>query len=182
MTHNKTIDCRTAREWMDRLNPLSDEEEQMFQDHLISCPGCAVEADIEYRLRTIIAPPTLPTPSDRFEENLAMALGLRRSPVRSILNILSAYWGWIAVSLTAIIFIIPYLQGLETWSRSLWLLWDTAKMATGYLDQMATPFVPSLPDFGTIGSSFSASLILNVILGVIVLVSGVFAIRLTWEK
>ncbi len=169
------IDCQAARELMDRRDPFSGEEGGRLKAHLESCPACAAEARMEERLRSIIVPAELPSPSPGFELSLKARLGIGLEPRTDPI----ARWGWAAAILTLAVLVLPYVTRItEAALRVVSDLITGLAEVFGRAGSNAEPIIGQLSQL----SSPENVMMLNLVLGAIVLLGGIVAVGIAERR
>jgi len=170
------IDCRTARRLLDRRDRQTGPDSELLKAHLAICANCATEAAVEDALREIIAPATLPSVSSSFEANLMAQLDLKPHPSIAVQKIDNpvTLWGWVVAVLTTGVLVIANLNFIiDTISKVSSLVYaKAAGMFAGKTVVLVDNFFGTIPA----GPGFIENLMLNMVLGMLVLTGGLFAI------
>ncbi len=177
MEHGMTINCETARIFMDRVNSLSSSEEEQYHQHLASCHQCAEEERIEFVLRDVIVPETVPALSNQFEQTLMLKLGLSARPAVQFRP--SPVWGWIAATVTLLMILLPFYGSYRYILKISALLFHSGLTILKNIDYFVVSYIQSLPSLPSVDSLLPAPyghLMVPLLFGSIVLVSGVMGI------
>ncbi len=125
------LDCRQAREMLDRRDELSAELRASLDFHLRGCAACAAEARVEPLLREVIAPPALPHPSAGFEARLAARL------ISTAPRPVAVFRQWIPLTFVAAAVVAGAVSaGLWGWIHRWLVLW-CAKGAAAFAGKTA---------------------------------------------
>ncbi|MBT7789371.1 MAG: hypothetical protein HN757_10900 [Calditrichaeota bacterium] len=171
------IDCKQALEILDQINWQTDPCSAELTSHLETCPACAAAAKVEDALRSVIAPPELPSLSVDFEKNLMAQLGIKPLPVvipRPYLNPVSR-WGWAAAIMVISTLLFNQIIYLFEVVHSVGLL-VYAKAAALFAGKTALAFSSYL---GYVPKSIGHgdTLAMNIAFGIIVIAGAISAVR-----
>ena len=193
-THGTELECKTARELIDGLTPVTGDQQKLLDDHLALCPNCAAEAKLEGSLRKVIAPEKLSTPSPGFEAALMAELDL--TPVKAPKTYPLVKWAWAAgILASGLLLLLKYnLQPLTLtfYKGGMFFIGKISRMMI-YLDGLANQAADGISGqaggtYGYILGEISRtpqlmnSLILTIMFGSFALLSGLIAVGVVNRK
>lgn len=168
---------------MDRVGSLTTSEEELYSQHLSSCPRCAEEAHVEAMLREVIAPTVVPPISARFEGELMLKLGLNAHPAVQLQP--SRIWGWIAGIVMPMLVLIPLYGSFGYILKTATLLFRAGMTILEHSDYFVTSLIESLPSLPAISSLLPdpyASMMMPLLLVSVVLFSGAWGLGLVMKR
>ena len=186
------FNCRSARELIDRLKPLTPAERVKLQSHLNKCASCSAAADMEESLRETITPVIIPTPSKGFEEALMaeLDLTLQSEPKRRFLNV----FGWLIPLIASVLIGIYFVKDAR------WFAYKFAMQFTGIIADIFIQLDAAINDGvyyilsgtgGGIGNLVGGSIniaglnslmLMNIFLVMVVIFGGAIAVRAANER
>ena len=174
----RNIDCRIARQLMDRREWLEGGEGAELQEHLAACPSCAREASVEAQLREVISPATLPAPgnAESFERTLRMRLGIVPRAARPDPF---AQWGWVVGALTLTALVAPLVY--TAWESLLHYAAVITAAAGAILRPTTALTAPVMERADLLMPNLGGALTVNLILAALLLIGSLAAYRMVSE-
>jgi hypothetical protein len=167
------ITCRIAQEWIDSNTILSPDEQTQLDRHLQVCRECASIAAFERTLRSVVVPVKMPMVSSNFEARLMTELEMKPGID------LATVAGWVGVYFTLMVLLTPY------WGLIVRLVKNLAKADAPRIFLAPIKANPVLDQiFGTLTHKgiLESGMALNALLGGIILLGGIVAVRIAWRR